>query len=352
MFAPILFALVFYLSVFLAFGGVALTALGIWAVPFSSLLGILPPIASYIYFRKDEKRNKRSFFVFVRRVLLPAVTVLAVTSVLLNLFIDPTFAQTSFDIVISRMIFLFYSVLVTAFLGESKESLRRIKEELLFVLPGLAFLPLALIYLEKQELFRFLVEEDSVIETAQFIFYLLSAGILFKLGRNWLSKNKVVAFSLILVSLLFLIVAGDEISWGQRIFNISTPEEIAINNTQEEITIHNMVFVFPLVYKGYLLLGFLGGTAWLIDGLLERALSDKLRKQYQKSHEIRQLFVPQWYLSSYFLIAFAYNLNKVYLNPAMGESLWEEPMELLLVSGIFLHLLGVYLRTHTHPRSS
>jgi hypothetical protein len=34
---------------------------------------------------------------------------------------------------------------------------------------------------------------------------------------------------------------GEEISWGQRIFHIKTPEYFAEHNTQDEMNIHNLV---------------------------------------------------------------------------------------------------------------
>jgi len=39
-------------------------------------------------------------------------------------------------------------------------------------------------------------------------------------------------------------VAAEEISWGQRIFGIETPESIKALNYQGEITLHNMQFVY------------------------------------------------------------------------------------------------------------
>jgi hypothetical protein len=40
--------------------------------------------------------------------------------------------------------------------------------------------------------------------------------------------------------LLFIFGAGEEISWGQRIFDIETPEVLQKENVQDEINIHNM----------------------------------------------------------------------------------------------------------------
>lgn len=43
------------------------------------------------------------------------------------------------------------------------------------------------------------------------------------------------------LALLFFFGAGEEISWGQRIFNIQTPEAIEQQNGQEELNVHNLL---------------------------------------------------------------------------------------------------------------
>src|SRR5690606_26277451 len=52
------------------------------------------------------------------------------------------------------------------------------------------------------------------------------------------------------VALLALFGAGEEISWGQRIFDIETPAALKARNAQEELNLHNLTFEFRgEVYK-------------------------------------------------------------------------------------------------------
>ena len=44
------------------------------------------------------------------------------------------------------------------------------------------------------------------------------------------------------LALLFFFGAGEEISWGQRIFGIAQPEILAEQNVQDELNIHNLAF--------------------------------------------------------------------------------------------------------------
>ena len=51
------------------------------------------------------------------------------------------------------------------------------------------------------------------------------------------SKN----IGIILFSIIFFFGFGEEISWGQRIFNIETPNFFIENNLQSETNIHNLM---------------------------------------------------------------------------------------------------------------
>lgn len=51
-------------------------------------------------------------------------------------------------------------------------------------------------------------------------------------------------------ALFFFFGGGEEISWGQRIFNVQTPEALAEINAQEELNVHNIdLFEFTLKFE-------------------------------------------------------------------------------------------------------
>lgn len=85
-------------------------------------------------------------------------------------------------------------------------------------------------------------KEDGLVEyaTALFLFFiaLLCLYRLFTLssGRSLTWKVGVLGFAL-----LFIFGAGEEISWGQRIFNIESSEYFLENNAQQETNLHNLV---------------------------------------------------------------------------------------------------------------
>ena len=89
-----------------------------------------------------------------------------------------------------------------------------------------------------------ILREDSVIENLGFIFLFLSSIALLSSGyisyKEQMPGQKARHRLFIMAGLLFFLAAGEEVSWGQRFFSISTPEMIKEVNQQEELNFHNL----------------------------------------------------------------------------------------------------------------
>jgi hypothetical protein len=85
-----------------------------------------------------------------------------------------------------------------------------------------------------------LTAEDGPIETAQFALYLSGAFCLFQFWRG--SRHSLPFFGILALVWVFalLVMAGEEISWGQRVFGFATPENMVAVNKQSEFNLHNM----------------------------------------------------------------------------------------------------------------
>ncbi len=86
---------------------------------------------------------------------------------------------------------------------------------------------------------RFLTIEDGFYESVT-AWLFIAAAIVF-LYAFVRSRPRNVFF--LLFALAFFFAAGEEISWGQRIFHFATPAVIAANNAQDEFNIHNLNFI-------------------------------------------------------------------------------------------------------------
>lgn len=80
-----------------------------------------------------------------------------------------------------------------------------------------------------------LLREDGFFEGGSAILF-SGAGAL--LLFTWMNRRRITnSIGILLLSLLMIFAAGEEISWGQRIFEWSTP--VGFDNIQRETTIHN-----------------------------------------------------------------------------------------------------------------
>lgn len=81
-----------------------------------------------------------------------------------------------------------------------------------------------------------LCREDGVIEWLTAVLYLLAAILIVVAGKTQ-TIGKIWFWGL---GLLFFAIAGEEISWGQRIFGIPTPDTLQAINVQHELSLHNI----------------------------------------------------------------------------------------------------------------
>lgn len=123
------------------------------------------------------------------------------------------------------------------------------------------------------------VKEDALIEWLTVVALLFGAGLCFY--RFYLLravKKKFFLFATFVLGLLFIFGAGEEISWGQRLLGIHSPEFFINHNTQYEMNFHNLVIggvrINKLVFG--LILSILVGSYFLLLPLFYRKV-EKVR---------------------------------------------------------------------------
>ena len=89
-------------------------------------------------------------------------------------------------------------------------------------------------FLCADELIIVLAREDGFFEWMTAALFLVSSGIFF---LTFLRTKNVFLLGL---AIIFFVGAGEEISWGQRLFNLNMPDWIQKANVQQEINIHNL----------------------------------------------------------------------------------------------------------------
>lgn len=92
------------------------------------------------------------------------------------------------------------------------------------------------LYVNDPCLLEIISEEDGILETTTAIFYFVAFLILIYIFNKKSSKN----LWYLIFAITFLVIAGEEISWGQRLLGFSSTELFKTINVQREFSFHNI----------------------------------------------------------------------------------------------------------------
>jgi hypothetical protein len=88
-----------------------------------------------------------------------------------------------------------------------------------------------------QQTLDWLNVEDGVLEWLSALLLLAASGLAVKLSRAM--PIKAHRWMHVFMAVVFFVMFGEEISWGQRLLGFSTPEAMAQINVQNEVNLHN-----------------------------------------------------------------------------------------------------------------
>ncbi|NJQ98559.1 MAG: hypothetical protein HC784_15145, partial [Hydrococcus sp. CSU_1_8] len=148
--------------------------------------------------------------------------------------------------------------------------------------------------------------------------------------------NKSFGVILLLLAILFLFIALEEVSWGQTFFKWETPDFLEEVNVQQETSLHNLVWFHYSLRDAIIVVSFLGGVSWWLASL------------FKLTHKFKQFIkylIPDWYLSSFFIVSFILSaILKFQDILTFFISKDQEFAELILSLGFLLFVLTNYFR--------
>ena len=98
------------------------------------------------------------------------------------------------------------------------------------------------------ETFNYLTREDYWMEYLTAVWFLLAGFLLF--GTAWLEPSFYRRCIYIIGGMAMVFAAGEEISWGQRIFGFATPDFLLPLNESKEFNVHNISnSTFDRIYR-------------------------------------------------------------------------------------------------------
>jgi hypothetical protein len=179
-------------------------------------------------------------------------------------------------------------------------------------------------------LFRWVTEEDSLLEWLQFA-CIFSASVIFaRIGAQLVRVGQRGAgLFYLLIALGAFFVVGEEISWGQRIFGWGTPETLDAINHQGETNVHNIRFVqraFGLV---------------ILVGSMYCSFAPPLKLKFWNERSrsaLSFLLIPPLCLIPAFLMPFGYKMFRLLVWPGTNYTVvkFGEVPELCLYFGLMM----------------
>ena len=168
--------------------------------------------------------------------------------------------------------------------------------------------------------FDWLRSEDGPLEWIQFIEYAISSVMAFLIFIKKKKKKEINSIIWLLIAFLSFLIAGEEISWGERITGVGI-DSISSLNVQGETNFHNLPFFHnylldPIFEISCIFLGWFGWKRFKnIDAFPPKKLS------------LFFLSVALFYF--YFDVSWASTTEQIRND--------QEIFELLLSTGIFIH---------------
>lgn len=293
-------------------------------------------VGGYSFLRLPIERKSRFvelFYSLNRMLILPCsflATVIFTTLELRNYY---NFVLSTFNLHYFDFVFIFFLSYLTEVLRLGRTEIAKNYKSHIFILSLILIFIFSVISPWPSDFEVVLIKEDGLFEYAQAGFYLISAIFAFLIFGLFKKTGQIkMTILYFLVSLVLFFTAGEEISWGQRILGLETPQLLQEINVQNEITIHNIPFFHEKQYPVYALLGIYGSFSWLLH-------KSFLKKRLGK---LLNFFTPPRFLFLFFFPIFLYNTYYVY---SIGSyHAWSEFLESMLALGIFVFILQNYLQ--------
>lgn len=267
-------------------------------------------------------------------VLLPVVSSATIFLTFKEFTTYANFAFSTYKVHPSQLFYLLILNLCLLVLAMPERFLKKTYGYLILVTPFILLGLAILMRMWTETIFFELLKEDMLVEYLQFGL-LASSMFLSGLMVKFFVQHKMWWGVTILYGLMtvgFFLLAGEEISWGQRIFKLKVDETVLQMNTQQELTMHNNEFLAQFVGQAYLLIGLYGAFSWIMVKTIawfKPTISKFLG-----------LFSPPWYSMFFYFFIFRFNYIMKYQDG--HYFLWGEFFELLLAIGFFLFMAHTY----------
>lgn len=176
-------------------------------------------------------------------------------------------------------------------------------EKLILLLVMLVLVAGFVLFYTNRDLFQRYTVEDGLVEWLTVLGLLLGSAVcMYRFAALLKKKSWIFLLITLLLGIMLFVVAGEEISWGQRILGIESSEFFQKNNLQKETNFHNMVVDGVKINKVVFTFGLIAalGVFLLVLPLLYRR-----NRRLQAWADSWGVLIPQPYQIVAFLLLFA-----------------------------------------------
>lgn len=222
----------------------------------------------------------------------------------------------------------------------------------IFFSPILPLFILLSLKIEWNNIYISIIEEDAFLEDIQFLAFFCAAIIAIVISSSYQRESlSIFRMFLFILGMILLFIAMEEISWGQRLFQIKSSEWIIGHNAQKEISIHNLNLFNNKLILIITLAGFIFSFGWIPIRYFS-----SLKEMKGNIKRIIQLFSPKWYLMFYFIptfLLYSFWAEEFYLKTRFTWFKWDssrinnfvkpdqESVEFLFAIGVFLYVASI-----------
>lgn len=169
-----------------------------------------------------------------------------------------------------------------------------------------------------------LTDEDGLVEWMQVAALVIAAiaGALLTIRLRTTGHRPLMLLAAV-ATITVVVVAGEEISWGQRILGLTTPEALEAINVQDETNLHNIGSVEMLVRFGQIAVASFGATVPILVLAIRRFVPP-----------LDRLLIPPLALSLWFAPLAIYWFVRFPITPDETISRFSEVPELTFYIGL------------------
>jgi hypothetical protein len=209
-------------------------------------------------------------------------------------------------------------------------------------------------------------DDDKAMEQLQVIVLLLGSAISGTLALR-AKKKHLLRFIYVAITLFFLLLVAEEISWGERLFNLSI--EPSKENYQKELNFHNQPIINEITFFLYIFAFLYATGSWAVFHLAKKRklVATQSKAWWQlfafRGNEIL-FFLPTLIFNPYAartifpghppMLDFFHNLG---LTPEFGKTLnflahWGETFEVFFYLGLTIHVGQILLSQYNQEQKT